>query len=294
MLERLFPIHGPLTAGRFWHFKLVEAFLVAYAIRYMWLWGVYSERLTDVVLPLGLAVYVDVTLFFGTGFMLFNAGLTSLLLLLGLFTRYRALPYVLATLLFHLQYVIRFSQGEIPHSMNMIGMGVLSLAIAAVTFRTDMTKQAAYAFGLIVFFFGFGYFTAGISKLVATGIGWVHGEHLQLWIAEKGVDALSKFGYWSPNWLQTLALEQTWIATMILSFGLMSELAGPLFWSERLRPYIALAAIGMHIGITLSMGIRFDAYLIQIILIGFAWHHPLEWLCQTTGFAWSSGRLCKS
>lgn len=283
MLDRLFPINRPLSPGHYWHFKVVEAFLVAWTIHYIWDWGVYSARLADVVLPLGLAVYIDVSMFFGTGFMIFYAMLTTVLLLVALFTRIRAVPYAIATLLFHMQYVIRFSQGEIPHSMNMVGMGILSLAIAAVTFRRDMAKQAAYGFGLILFFFGLGYFTAGISKMVATGFSWVNGEHLQLWIAEKGIDALSKFGYWSPNWVQSLALDHTWIATIILTFGMMSEFAGPMFWSERLRPLIAMAAIGMHIGITLSMGIRFDAYLMQIILIGFAWHRPIGWVVARVG-----------
>jgi len=31
------------------------------------------------------------------------------------------------------------------------------------------------------------------------------------------------------------------------------------------------------------MGIRFDAYLMQIILIGFAWHRPIGWVVARTG-----------
>ncbi len=295
MLKSLFPFERPLTSGRMLHYRLIELFLVGYTIHYVWKWSFYAPRLSEVVLPLGLANYMDVSVFYGGSFMTLVAILTTISLIVAFFTTFRASGYTIGMILFHMQYVIRFTQGEIPHSMNMIGMGILALSMAAWTFRQDWQKQMIFGFGLIVFFFGLGYFTAAISKLIATGPSWVYGEHLQLWIYEKGVDSLSKFGTWSPNWLQELALQSTAIATVILSFGLLNEALGPMFWSEKLRPYIAIMAVGMHFGIYLSMGIRFDAYLIQIILIGLPWHVLLEKLVISTSMAGVFGmKHCKA
>ena len=42
-------------------------------------------------------------------------------------------------------------------------------------------------------------------------------------------------------------------------------------WFRKTRPYIATFLIGMHIGITLSMNIRFDAFVIELILLGYPW-----------------------
>lgn len=274
LLRNLFHFEAPQSTGTKIQLRAFEFFTVIYTLLYTWEWALYVPRLSDVVLPLGVANYLNVEFFFGE-LATVNAIIITLSCLIPLlFKRLRWL-YVPAFLLFHLQYVTRFSQGEIPHSANLVGFSLLGLALAAVFVR-DIKKSLPFAFGFTLFFLGLGYTSAGISKLVATGITWPDGHHLWLWIGEKSIDILSKTGEFQLNWLQELALSSRFIATVILTFGLVAELLGFLVWWKHLRPYITLALIGMHIGIDLTMNIFFKTFTIQLIIMGFHWNRYIN------------------
>jgi len=183
--------------------------------------------------------------------------------------------------LLHIQYVARFSQGEIPHSQNLIGMSVLCFAIGA-WFFPDKKQMPRFVMGSIIFFIGLGYTSAFFAKLIGTGFNWFDGRHLWLWIGEKSIDILSREGAWSPNFLQSLALQSTAMASLILLIGWFTELIGFTMWWKKLRPYTTTLLIGMHFGITLTMNIRFDAFVIQLILVGFPWYILLDRYIKST------------
>jgi hypothetical protein len=155
--------------------------------------------------------------------------------------------------------------------MNMVGMSLLALGAATFIFKKPW-EISRFTFGSVYFFVGLSYFSAAISKLIGTGINWFNGHHLWLWMAEKRTDILSRTGSFEFNWLQELAYQDVFIASIILLFGWLTEFAGIFMWSKRMRPYIATAIIGMHFGITMTMNIRFDAYVIELILIGYSWN----------------------
>jgi hypothetical protein len=182
--------------------------------------------------------------------------------------------YVIAILALHLQYVVRFSQGEIPHSSNLIGFALLALGVGFATHK-DSVAQIRFTWGFLWFFVGLGYTSAAISKLVGTGITWIDGQHLVLWIHEKAIDYASMTGEWTPNVLQTAILESAWVGTLSLFIGWFTEAIGVLMWSRRLRPWVVLVTIGMHFGITWTMNIVFVAFVMQLILTGFPW---VEWI----------------
>lgn len=73
------------------------------------------------------------------------------------------------------------------------------------------------------------------------------------------------------NWLQEAALSSLALATVILLIGWITEFSGVLVWWTKTRPYVVTAIIAMHIGITLTMNIRFDAYVLELIIIGYPW-----------------------
>lgn len=129
-----------------------------------------------------------------------------------------------------------------------------------------------FVLGAVIFFVGLGYTSAFFSKLVASGIHWFDGRHLWLWIGEKSVDIISREGSFQLNFLQQLALSSTTVASVILLFGWLTELIGFTMWWKKLRPYTTSLLILMHIGITLTMSIRFDAFVFQLILIGYPWY----------------------
>lgn len=269
LFENLFDFEREATTGEAVFFKLFEVFVVSATLYLAWSWGAYILRISDVVLPLGLAQYIDVSFMFGNALPFINAGLISLLLFLGFF-RISRYTYLVAFLLLHLQYAARYSLGEIPHSANMMGMTLLAIALAMLVFD-DAIKRRRFALGFTYFFVGLGYTLAGISKLIGTGVHWSDGRHLWMWINEKGIDAFSKTGILDYNWLQSLSLEHYWVATLFLTFGVITELAAFLIWWKRFRTPVIIGVLGLHIGIYIVMNIMFYLSFIELLFLGFPW-----------------------
>ncbi|MEX0661976.1 MAG: hypothetical protein WEA58_06015 [Balneolaceae bacterium] len=279
---QLFDPDREQTPGEIVFFKLFELFVLFYVIKFAWEWGIYTQfRNVEVVLPLGLANYIDVSVFFDYHLALINAGFITLLSVASYFRLGFKWQYMVMMILLHIQYVARFSQGEIPHSQNLIGMAVFCFAIGALFFP-DKKQMPRFVMGSIIFFIGLGYTSAFFAKLIGTGITWFDGRHLWLWIGEKSIDILSREGFYNPNFLQTLALKSTAMASLILLIGWMTELIGFTLWWKKLRPYTTLLLIGMHFGITMTMNIRFDAFVMQLILVGFPWYLLFDRYIKTT------------
>lgn len=280
--NQLFEPDRNQTPGELIFFKLFELFVIYYTIRFAWEWGIYTEfRNTEVVLSLGVAIYFDISFFFENYIAIINAALISLLCISCYFRWGPKWLYMVVMVLLHLQYVARFSQGEIPHSQNLIGMSVLCFAVGA-WFFPGKKQMPRFVMGAIIFFIGLGYTSAFFSKLIGTGINWYDGRHLWLWISEKSIDILSREGVYNPNFLQQLALNSTVVASVILLIGWFTELIGFTMWWKKLRPYTTTLLIGMHFGITLTMNIRFDAFVIQLFLVGFPWYILIDKYVKST------------
>ena len=271
----LFGDDGPETRGDRVYFRLVELFILAYAVWFCWDWGLYiQQNITSVLLPLGLANYVDVSFLFDHNVALVNAGLVALLGAAGFFRLWRP-AYLLALLGFHFQYVARYSLGEISHGSNLIGMGVLGLGIALVAFRSASMRRR-FTFGYLYFFIGLGYTSAAFCKLIGTGITWPDGHHLLMWITERKIDTLSRFGAFEPNVLQDLVLADYRFGTLILLFGFFAELVAVLMWWRKWRYPVVLLLVSMHLGIYVSMNIFFAASTYFLILLGLPWNRVFD------------------
>ncbi len=279
----LFEPERETSPGELLFFKGFELFVLIYTVKFSFEWAAYTQlRNSEVVLPLGIANYIDVSLFFDHYLSFLLAVLITVLIILAFFRIGTKWLYMIVLILFHLLYVIRFSQGEIPHSQNLIGMSVFCFALGTL-FIQKPGKRARFIMGAIVFFIGLGYTSAFFSKLIGTGINWYDGRHLWLWISEKSIDILSREGVYEPNLLQEMALQSLAIASIILIIGWLTELIGFTMWWAGLRPYTTTLLIAMHIGITLTMNIRFDAFVIQLFLIGYPWYKLLD-LALSSGY----------
>ncbi|MGM0706621.1 MAG: hypothetical protein ACQETP_11955 [Bacteroidota bacterium] len=265
----LFGFDEEETAGDIVFFWLFELFIAASTIYWAWYWAQYIPRINDIVLPLGIANYVDVSFMFNGTLPYVNAALISGLVVLG-FLRVHRYIYMAAFLLLHFQFAARYVLGEIPHSSNVLGMATLGFGIAFVVFQAAAHRRK-FVIGYNYFFIGLGYTLAGFCKLIGTGIFWIDGRHLWMWIHEKGIDSFAKFGVLEFNWMQEAALSSFSVATLFLTIGLLSELAAVLMWWRPLRTPVVFAVLGLHVGIYLVMGIMFWITFLILILLALPW-----------------------
>ncbi len=279
LARNLFHTDQSDSTGARWHYKLLEIMVLYQTLRLCWSWVSEIRQLGTVVRPVGLAHYFDVSFMFDGPFALITAGLVTFFVLRGLFVKGRSkgYSYLAALLLFHLQYAARFSQGKIEHGSTFTGIALLALGLAAAAHPCVEEYRRKLAFGMTTFFIGLGYISSAICKLVATGFNWVDGRHLWLWIDEKSIDMLSRFGAFELNSLQELVTASQPAATLILTTGLLVELFGFTLWYRPTRPYIASLLIAMHLGITLTMHIDFTYFIYLLIIIGFPWYKVFDW-----------------
>jgi len=273
--NQLFQNDETWSIDRQWYFRIVEFILMLQLIYYSWSWGYYIQHLSTVVLPLGLANYIDVSVLFHHNYSLILAILATVTALLGFF-RIKPWMYAFSLLFFHLIYISRFSQGEISHGANMLGVAIMSLAVATFSFKNEGQIQK-FAWGMIIFLIGFSYTSAAFCKLIGTGFNWADGQHLWLWMHELATDRLSENGSFSFNFFQEFLFRHHWLATIVLLSGWIVEFLGITLWFNKLRPYIATLLIGLHVGIYLSMRINFvDNFGVMLVMIGYPWHHLIH------------------
>lgn len=253
-------------------FRLLEVYAVAYTLYFVWTWAFEIQQQADVILPLGLANYIDISMWFENNISIYAAILLTLSTLSAFFRIKTAWSYWVVMILFHLQYAARYSQGEISHGSNFVGTTVLMYAIGFSFFKHE-TEVRRFTIGSLFFVLGFGYTSAAICKMVGTGLHWFDGAHLQLWIGERTIDTISKFGFIEYNWLQELLMQKKWMASVTLLFGLAAEFFGFLLWFRSTRYLMIPVLIGMHLGIYWSMNILFDMFIYQLLVMMI----PYEW-----------------
>ncbi len=274
VMHMLFQPDRVETRGEILFFRIFEVVMVGWALWFGWEWGRYIPNIADVVLPLGIARFVDISFMFDHNLSIVNAGLMTAAALVGFFRLHRS-GYLMLALFFHLQYVSRYSLGEISHGSNVVGLTAVALGLAYVAFREEKHSRR-FALGVIIFFLGLGYTTAAMSKLIASGPLWVDGGHMWMWIQERTVDVFSKSGVVNINSFQQLVLDQYPLATAILTFGLLTELVGVLIWSPRFRPWVMTLLIAMHVGIFMSMQINFPANNAILFLLAYPWADVID------------------
>lgn len=270
----LFQFDREESRGDYLLVKLIEVVMVYQVFLYAWKWAAYMPLLSEAILPLGIANYLDVTFMFQPSFAYANAFIITCFAIIGFLGKWR-FAYLVALLFFHLHYVARYSQGEISHGSNLTAMVLLSFALAAIFF-SDKAVRRKVTFGFIIFFAGLGYVSAAMSKLIGGGLFWSDGAHMYLWMGERSIDRLSQNGFFEFNILQQMMFEHYWLSTLILSFGLLVELTGFLLWFKKTRWIQATLLISMHVGIVLTMNIFFGPYIYILLIIGYPWNDLLD------------------
>lgn len=266
----LFPFDQPSTRAELWAFRAIELLICWLTVYTVWRWVPGIENIETVVLPLGIAKYVDITVLFRPGTARVVAALLTLMLVGGFVARLRY-TYLVALLLFHVMYVARYSLGEISHGSHFPGIAVLALGLGTALFRENEHALHRFVIGFTCFFFGIGYMSAGVCKLVATGIDWPSADHMYLWLDERRIDMLSTHGEFHENAVRRFLKQHHLLGTLTLASGLASELSALLLWFRRTRPYSALALILMHLGIEVTLDVYFGHNIYLLAAVGFPW-----------------------
>jgi hypothetical protein len=274
LLVELFDLDGPESSAERVHLHVFELCVVGLTLMFVWQWARAVPHIGGIAHPLGLARWLDLSFMFNDAGAWLCGLVFSVCALLALGTRLRA-AYLPAFVLMHLVYVARHGLGKVGHGSSLTGIALLGLALGALLER-DVLRARRFALVFSVFWAAVGYTSAALCKLLATGPQWIDGRHLALWITERGIDGLSAHGALQLSWLQHLLVEQRFLATALLAFGLLAEACGVLALWRRPRPYVFAALLAMHFGVWLSMDILFEANIALVILIGFPW--PRLWL----------------
>ncbi len=270
--DNLFGFDLPDSAGQRIFRKVFELFIAVSTCYLAWKWGMYTLRISDVVLPLGVARYVDISFMHGNALPLWNAAFISIFAVFG-FAGFRGIgrwAYAVAFVLLVFQYAARFSLGEIPHSSNLVGMGLLGYALGRIFFDQPL-HGSRFSVGFSYVFVGLSYTFAAWSKLIATGLLWPDGRHLWMWINEKAVDEIARSGFVHLNYVQEWALGSMVLATLFLLVGLLTEFFAFFIWFKRFRTATALAIIGLHMGIWMTMDILFTLSVWELTILGLPW-----------------------
>lgn len=270
LAENLFDFKSEDTLGQRVVFYTLESFLVLFTIKFCWEWASYVQNVAGIAFPVGLARYVDLSFLLQDGVAYLNAALITGLCLLGFMRKGPDWAYLAALVLAHVQYATRYSFGKIGHGSNLVGMGLLGLALAMVVFQDEQLRRR-YAMGFVYFFTGLAYTLAALAKLIGTGPNWPSAKHLLMWMYERQVDVLASVGSFEWNPLQEIILEYLPLGTLLLSFGLLVELCGILVWWRKTRYFVFPLLIGMHVGIALTMNIYFETFLYELVIIGIPW-----------------------
>ncbi len=268
------------TPGMKLHYKLFELFVYACLVWFVMHWAAGMATLTSQHSAGGLAHYFPVEWMYGTIFPWINATIITLLLLFGFF---RVMPRLLLTsafILIHFQYVARYTMGKLPHESVFLGMALLAFVLA-VWVIPKPSERIRFVFVFLLFFMGLGYVMSGFVKIIGTFLVnpesfWSDGRHLWLWIASRQVSILTAEGTYALNFMQKMAQINWYLATAMLTYGLVAELLGFLLWFDRTRWIGAVLLIGLHTGIGMVMGLFFPFFIAQLIMTGFRWDRLLD------------------
>ena len=127
------------------------------------------------------------------------------------------------------------------------------------------------------------YAGAGLHKLLASGWRWADGSALQLWLWRLG-DGDSVARAW--------AIADVRVAAVLATTALLLELAAVLLVPlPRVRPWLALALVAMHVGIDQILHIDFRPMILLLIVILMPWPEWWQRLRARHGTGKSSARV---
>lgn len=217
------------------------------------------------------------------GFVLAGAVFGASLLGAALGVRTRLLV-VVALVMFFIYFGQILELSYVRRKTNLIPFILLILAVApdlrrcrpSVWFaalrrirQPDPILTPAWPLMLVKFVLAWSYFSSGLSKIRNTGWSWASGDVLQASLAERALANDLPLALWLAG--QPVLCQLASIVTLVFEFGFWTVLLLPRF-----GPLYALAGLGFHVTVELSMGIQYLkywglAYLVFVDLAMIRW-----------------------
>jgi hypothetical protein len=117
------------------------------------------------------------------------------------------------------------------------------------------------------------YFFVGFQKLRFSGLDWVTSDNLRF-VLYASSDARA-----DPNGLALFVADRAWLAHLLAAGTVFVELCFPLaLFMSRLRWLLVPAAVSLHIGIWLAMGLDYSAQALTVVIVFVNWPVLVDWL----------------
>jgi hypothetical protein len=161
------------------------------------------------------------------------------------------------------------SWGKILHSENLLVMHVAILAFAR---RGEPAERTGWLLRLSSIVTVLTYFVAGVTKLRVSGLAWLGGDPLALWLRWDALRKIQLGSFASP--LAPFVAAHPMLLRLLALYTLMVELGAPLSLVSRRTTYAWVAlAWCFHVGILATMAIGF---FYPLSGVAFASMFPLE------------------
>jgi predicted DCC family thiol-disulfide oxidoreductase YuxK len=146
--------------------------------------------------------------------------------------------------------------------------------------RDDQTPSVSYGLMRAAIWspLAFGYFAAGVSKMLAAGIGWANADAMQYRVIEVAVAPM----HMEFSFANQIAALPSWMFVMMGLATLVSETGYPVIYISRTARWIVpVLTVGMHTGIFILQRILFlDLVLLQFCILPWQSIYPRlrQWL----------------
>lgn len=125
---------------------------------------------------------------------------------------------------------------------------------------------------------GLAYLFVGIQKLRYSGLDWVTSENMR-WILYASSDA-----HPSPNAVALFIADHSWLAHLSAAALMATELGFVLcLFFARLRWLFVPAAIGLHLGTGLLLGLDYTAWAATVAIVFVDWPVVVDWRSRRLG-----------
>jgi hypothetical protein len=176
---------------------------------------------------------------------------------------------------------LRGSRGKILHNDLLLLWCSAPLLLAPVTARwqdREPSRRHGWPIRTATVLAALAYFLAGYHKLRRSGPSWVLGDNMQyvmLWGPSLGAPPAPDIGRWVG--------EHAWASHSSAAFILGLELGAPVvLFARRLMPLFAVAAVVLHVGTYVLLGLDYWAWVLTVVVLFVDWPRVVDRLVPRT------------